>query len=358
MLMADTAPVEDLLDMTAYPEQSPVLHIFVDVTEPLIWLVASLFTQDFLSKVSFFGSTTYRSYDDFYAAIEAYIQANHDAQKCLGDARKALTEGGIDQHIRLADEWGEFNEPELPVKAQSFSFYVWAEKNGYAIPQILMPVLRNLAQLHVSAKTAFEQREYQFPAITREQFLDRSKEPLWRIDKGILYLLGRRSRAGKEGDFIKTDKTAQKIRQYIFDAYKVKRIKLIFSGMDLGEEWKTAENIKAEQVEPGQLIKLAKGFPIRLPILEEELATQRQKAVPVPQYMTNEMALMMDAVGRFWSHYDLTKPDPNKAPLKKDVVKWLRKEAEKRGFEVSDNIAKVMDTIIRCPLARKGGNSL
>jgi hypothetical protein len=69
------------------------------------------------------------------------------------------------------------------------------------------------------------------------------------------------------------------------------------------------------------------------------------------------MQLMFDAIDKFWKDYDLTKPDASKAPFKKNVVDWLIDEAKKRRIDFSKTRAEHMDTIMRCPQARRGGNS-
>jgi hypothetical protein len=76
------------------------------------------------------------------------------------------------------------------------------------------------------------------------------------------------------------------------------------------------------------------------------------------KYITPDMQLMFDAVQNFWNHYDLDKPDKSKAPLKKDVLEWIIKEAKNRNIQdFSKSRAEVMDTIIRCPKSRGGGNT-
>lgn len=346
--------------VSAYAEQvdsDQALKFFVDFSEPLIWVVASLFTEQFLEKPRPFSFTnSYKNFDEYHSAIQAFIENSPDVLTCLKKAQKALQDGVIQPHIRIPDEWGDYWEPEFPVKVVTFSFYLWAENNSYIIPQSLMPNLELLAQSHYHANAAFEQQEYKFPAITREQFLERCKEPLWRVSTGILYLLGRRARGNQEEDFIKANKLAQKIQKYLYDAYKIGKVRLVFQEPALAD-FLSLDDVLLAEIEPEQLISFAKGLPFALAIFEEKLPAPSQQP-KVLHYNTQEMALMTAAVERFWSNYDLNQPDPNKAPLKKDVIKWLRDEAKNRGFEISANIGKVMDTIIRCPKARKGGNSL
>lgn len=62
-------------------------------------------------------------------------------------------------------------------------------------------------------------------------------------------------------------------------------------------------------------------------------------------FATNEMKVLELARREFWEHHDPVRP-----PKKSAVVEWLKE----RG--ISQRIAEVMDTIIRPPAARIGGN--
>lgn len=84
---------------------------------------------------------------------------------------------------------------------------------------------------------------------------------------------------------------------------------------------------------------------------------QSSKSYERSTHMTPDMQLMFGAINKFWSNYDLSAPNPNIAPFKKDVVDWIISEAKSRGIEMSKSRAEVIDTIIRCPVARKGGNT-
>lgn len=77
-----------------------------------------------------------------------------------------------------------------------------------------------------------------------------------------------------------------------------------------------------------------------------------------PSYATQEMQLIYAAVDKFWSEYDLSKPNPHIVPKKSEVVTWLLAEAHRRGHNLSQTLADKMDTIIRCPTSRKGGQTL
>lgn len=74
-------------------------------------------------------------------------------------------------------------------------------------------------------------------------------------------------------------------------------------------------------------------------------------------YCTPDMRLMFDAIEEFWKDYDLENPNPVVAPFKEKVVEWLLSEAQKRKiYDFGKTRAEHMDSIIRCPSSRRGGN--
>ncbi len=62
------------------------------------------------------------------------------------------------------------------------------------------------------------------------------------------------------------------------------------------------------------------------------------------KHTTEYLITMEEAIQKFWENHD-----PSKPPKKETVVAWLISKA------VSKRIAESMDTIIRTPEARKGG---
>jgi len=88
---------------------------------------------------------------------------------------------------------------------------------------------------------------------------------------------------------------------------------------------------------------------------DESIDAQVVKSSLPPKYCTPDMQLMYDAVEKFWATYDLAHPDLSKAPKKKVVMYWLEQNSAKRGDKISQTLAEAIDTIIRCPVARKGG---
>lgn len=63
------------------------------------------------------------------------------------------------------------------------------------------------------------------------------------------------------------------------------------------------------------------------------------------QHTTDELEILKEAIQKFWEEHD-----PKRPPKKDIVVSWLMQKG------LSQRIAQAMDTIMRTPEARKGGN--
>ncbi len=191
--------------------------------------------------------------------------------------------------------------------------------------------------------------------IDDSEFQTRSKQPLWFLGDGLLYLMGykfnfdaiTRNTVGRMGfvrKFLNTTDCGAACIDFAYNDYKGNKLLL------LTEQHAFSPDFLDKQVPSQELIKWAEKLPFDLPILTNRHINKN--------YMTADMKLMMDAADKFWSHYDLDNPDPTIVPFKKHVVKWLMDEAEKRniaGFNKSR--AAAIDTIIRCPSSRMGGTA-
>ncbi len=463
--------------LAAYAElvekNKPAPKVYIADAEPLVWLISTLFTQEFMDKYLIITSflAGFRLNDrnaPTYQDISSFIEKHEQAAACFKGAQKAIDDGQIEKHNPAVNEWGEILELQLPEKVKSFSFYTWAY-HKFPFPDYLMPSLQALVQREATIKFSKNQHEHSYPAITQEQFLQKSKEPLWQLGTAILYLIGRRSRNDKEADFVNSDKTAQQILKYALDAYKIGQLELFDIGELVGAV--DLKDILPATVKPLPFIEWAKGLPLNIPMLlpqskprqplrdmpnydywakqssweideasalltgikpdlfekhlcgiahslplsqntkrcleihetlkrdcenkfktniflknsplvyikwaqdrgyeppdelrqaitefkhlHEKDSESSDAEMPRPAYCTQEMKLMYEAVEKFWSHYDLANPDPSKAYLKKEVTEWLIEQAQKRGITLSNNLAGAMDTIMRCPKARQGGN--
>lgn len=84
-------------------------------------------------------------------------------------------------------------------------------------------------------------------------------------------------------------------------------------------------------------------------LFEEIYPEETKKQTPAKEsqqrkHTTEYIGIMEEAIQEFWENHD-----PNRPPKKDQVVSWL----EQKGLSTS--LAESMDTIIRTPEARKGG---
>lgn len=326
--------------------------------EPLNWLVSSLFTDKFITNKSNFspfefpdddhgkaGEEAYlkefEEYQLYLEQIESFVNSNIDVSDCAENAIKAMKIGSIKIPGSSISDTGGFISPFGYEYASTHNFYLWASSVGYPIPaQTAFIIDKDRQKLHELENT--------FPTITLKQFEQKEKEPVWHVSDGILYLLGRRRRNAVEKDqttsglFFKQSYLAAKVLQYAEDAFASNDLIPINDNADL----------LLKTVKPKKFVAWAKSLPLCLPALESTAQKAENET-----YITPDMRLMMDAREKYWSSYDFENPDPRRAPQKEDVVKWLIQEAENRKMPALGNSkAKMMDTIIRCPKSRLGGN--
>lgn len=343
---------------------------FIHEYEPLNWLVSSLFTDTFHNYrsmlpdlISLYNDDTgseYKNEQELHTAIENFIIDDKEASNCLVKAKNAIKNGIISEPEQKVDEWGEHVGINRSGTVNSYEFFIWAESKGYHIPPNLMPMIEPIIQMAVSRKQADDQINHLYPSISREQFETKTKEPLWSLGNAILYLLGHRYRldGNKHApihrsptvlDFINRSNEGKAILKYAMDAYKAGKLNVTTPE----ETTLTDESFIAAAVDPEEMIKWVRTLPLTAPIFSEDIPD------PDLPYLTPDMKLMFDAAKALWSEYDLNNPDPSIAPYKKDVVKWLMDEADKRNIQdFSKSRAEMMDTIMRCPKSRGGGNTL
>ena len=340
-------------------------QIFIDQKEPLAWLVAIIFSPKLANRKELLSASldtsglgyssnptsdivaipaAFNTNMEIYAAAADFVQNNKEAKQCFDAAQEAVEAKKIRLYVLNADIWGEKPSHEPETKADTYDFLLWAEGNGYQIPEYVLDSAKYVIQRTISDRQEEEVNNHLFPAITPEQFEMVQKEPTWTIKNGILYLLGHRQRGDDINKSYKggNDFLYRKIMSYAAAAHSSESLKVIdyTDGM-----------FSRARVVPAHFIEWAKTLPIQLPML---------KSVPVAArpvdltHNTPEMELMFDAIAHFWSHY---KPDNSNAsaPLKKLVTSWLHEEATKRGVTLSKNLAEAIDTIIRPPKERGGG---
>lgn len=343
---------------------------FIHEFEPLNWLVSSLFTDAFYdyrsmtpSIVEMLGDTNdspYQNQDELDAAIDEFIIGHADASNCMVKAKLAIENNAIETPEIKTNEWGEKIGVDHSNHAHSFDFFIWAENEGYPIRPVYQPLIEPMVQIALSHREHEKNKAHFYPSITREQFDNKMKEPLWELGNGILYLMGKRYRLAEYNhepvfnhpkiiDYIKNSDFGKMVLKYAHDAYISGQLKLSLANADCND----IGDILFSSVKPNQFIDWFKTLPLTAPIFLEDLIIENTS------YVTPDMRLMYDAVEKFWSGYDLDNPNKDIAPFKKDVVAWLMSEAKTRNIQdFSESRAKIMDTIIRCPQSRGGGNSL
>ncbi len=362
---------------TALNLTEPTAKFRIGDREPLFWLVAALFTDQFWqrdsltsAKLGLFGfgggddsiePAKYRDWPTMYRAVEEWVVNDPAANACFTRAKEAITAGEFSFYSPDADEWGEkpYHAPERDV--DSYEFLQWAEKQGYPIGEDVVNAVRTTIHMAIMRKSSQEQEARAYPTITAADFEREQKRPLWTVGEAIMFVMGRRSRSdGKEAEFGKHNRTFERLLLFITDAEQAQQLKVL--GYDhsfsLDHKRKPFNLVMLEaKVEPAPFVAWVKKLSLNLPMLQsEEAATAQPVSIAaavttLPTSRTPEMELMFAAMEHFWSDYPRTP-----APLKKIVVAWLTENAGRYGIEkLSVNLAEAIDTILRPADARAGG---
>jgi hypothetical protein len=266
---------------------------------------------------------------------------------CMNSGEFELGEGG---------EVDELN-PTF-TEMDSVSFLQWAERQGRIINDDIIQAAKQTIHLKLSRKRSEEELERKFPTIDRHDFLKLQKEPLWKLQNAIIYLMGRKSQTTPEEEeaFIKRTDEATKLLGYINDAELVDTINLYEVDQKEDGNNEVENRLLSAKIKPLELIEWVKTLPIDLSIIAEKNDPEAflQK---VPHHKTAEMEIMEEVVEKFWSHYDLNNPDPSMAYQKDEILNFIFERAKAKNIKISQAMVNQMDTIIRCPESRKGGNT-
>lgn len=327
-------------------------------TMPLVCLVFLLFleaeSEDHLQEQRI--SLTTRRDQEFLENNTRVLQTEDDPRV------KALMEYAVDcmssGEIELGEgcEVNELNSAFTEV--DSISFFLWAEKQGRIIDDDIVQALKQTLYLKTSRKRSEEELERKFPIIDQLDFLNLQNEPLWKLQNAIIYLMGRQSQTTSEEEevFITHNDKAMKLLAYINDAHLAGDINLYQVDQQGDDYAKTETRLLSAKIKPLELIEWVKTLPINLSIIADKNDPEAFLQ-SVPHYKTAEMEIMEEVVEKFWSHYDLNNPDPSQAYLKDEVVDFIFARAKAKNIQISRTMANQMDSIIRCPESRKGGNT-
>ncbi len=312
-------------------------------SEPLAIIVSLLYPEEIYENEDNYNELLSDYNNKTIRKIHCKIKECPEVNKVYNLAVKAIK----NKKIKLYES--ENNSKISPlVQVNIISFFDWVNEQDYAYNTQLHDALKN----HVLNKRIQEYGQY--PIDLKElKFL--IKEPLWNLDTGILYITGNQSLGTDEDDFqcVIHNPKLKKIKQYAKESHEIRKLHLKLKSIEL-ESGLSLDN--TYKVQPKDLLQWARNLHLEFPILDK-LIPDKKKELESILYATPEMILMNDAAQKFWKHYNLKSPDISKSYAKAEITTWIKSEAKKRGYEVSDNIANAMDTIIRCPHTRKGGRT-
>lgn len=308
-----------------------------DESNNIVFLLYVLFYED-LSK--HFGDSNDLSIQ--YDEILDRIKEDDNNYKIVSKIKNLIEENKI--KVVSGDKNNITTAEVEPV-----SFFETLSQEGVKLSNDAIGSVRNAKKTRAEIKEKQERLStFKKRTLQQTEFETLSnKEPLWDLSKAVLYVAGYKSFNEYKHDYecICSDDELKKIYDYARDSRKIRELDLV-DGIGFGHPTQY-------QVRPKDFISWAKKRFVSSPFFEGNTANKNK---PI-SYITPDMQLMFDAIENFWSGYDLSKPNPHVAPVKKDVVAWLINEADKRKINFSKTRAEHIDTIIRCPASRKGGNT-
>lgn len=169
------------------------------------------------------------------------------------------------------------------------------------------------------------------------------QDPLWELNCAFLHMSGYQSYPIYEinSSCIASDEKLNGLYNRALQSIELGELSL----------YSNKDHASCKMVKPVEIVAWAEKRKLPLALVSSSSAVLGFK------HVTFEMQLMFDAIEYFWKEYDLASPKPSVAPYKKNVVTWLQNTAKMRGVTLSDSLASSIDTIIRCPASRKGGNT-
>jgi len=315
------------------------LHYKFDDAEDLVFLLYVLFYDDLEKN---FGD------DDIivnkYGAILKAIENDPIKSQFLKKLKTSLSSGILKS--------GNFkkNHSLNNIQINVILFAAWSAKQTITPSAIFH---NSISILIDSQKKQKRISSFKKKLLPREQFeMLSKKEPLWNICQAILYISGYKgfNDCDQDHECIESDKELTKILNYALDSKRIHELNLINKFTPFSDH--------KLYVKPKEFIEWAKKRSIGSQfIYKESVEIERKNLKKTNSYTTPDMQLMFDAVEKFWSDYNLDKPNHHIAPVKSSVVDWLLEEAKERKMDFSKTRAEHMDTIIRCPRSRKGGNT-
>ncbi len=307
-------------------------------SEDAVFLLYILFYEELVNHVSYDNNGFLE-----YSKVLNILKKDPDRSAFIYKMADAIDSG--DLKIKSGDK-----EILLTIKMEPLSFFDWASMRLDLAEIAKGSVRETIKEREKEVRIA----SFKDDSIDKKQFESLvKKEPLWSLYRATLYVSGYKGFDDREhnSDCVKSDSELDRIYKYALDSNKINELYLIGNDSALYSE--------GYQVRPQEFARWAKLRSVESPFLYEVNAEIKNHHLNKKDnsYVTPDMQLMFDAVDEFWSGYNLQDPNHHAAPVKSAVVSWLTEEAKNRNMNFSKTRAEHMDTIIRCPISRKGGNT-
>lgn len=244
--------------------------------DELIWLVSLIYTDEFYGKNNLHLFYDDEGYVEYFKKVSGFVYSNKEAKKLLQLIKNEL----------IYDEDEEKSENEDLGLVKSLDFFFWAEHKGYQVPKKVVEGLKWLMQMDYNRRQAEAEEKRMFPELSRNDFELLRKEPLWAMDKAVLYVNGLNTEEahGNIRRFINSKSHIEKLCLYVTQAYRSNRLKVIEDEFAMTFGIKPAEVsyslIEGCSVEPEVFINFVKTLPLQFPILEEQQSEPEPNTTP------------------------------------------------------------------------------
>lgn len=245
---------------------------------PLVCLILYLFHEynNEENRVKEVSDLFYDYRDEEYMRLlNDTLKSDEQSQECYKKASKAVESNLIESFDRDLDtDIFEHGTEEIP-EVYTVSFLIWAEKQGYTIPEYVMRDNKQRIGYYHYGRLSREETKRNFPIVETKEIKKRLYEPLWPMTDALLYVLGYKSKLSNEKKigFLEYKKNVKEIRKYVEDAKKTKELILFEYDDHLMDIDKTDIDKKREKaffsckVKPREFIKWLSNMPLNLPVI-------------------------------------------------------------------------------------------
>ena len=238
---------------------SLIFYLFLEVSddEDRIESVGIVFSPEY-DPGTFSKRTDPRSFDDFLDALKKET-VEYEFYKT---ALSAMRDGEIEVHQV------DYGPPPMALEAlpddqnvYTVSFLLWAEKQGYKIPESIVEETKEFLDFYVRHQQNQRAEKENFPEISDDEFAKLTNEPLWTVANAILYILGHKSETTGSliKGFVSNRRVTKKIIEYLKDAASIGDLILV------GDFESDEELLLNTKVKPKEFIDWIEILPLDLP---------------------------------------------------------------------------------------------